>query len=593
LFFQRKFDDMAHAHIRVARIVVETSLLISAVSGLDNGLGRLPQMGYNSWYDLECTSAMNETTLMRTADAMVTKGFVALGYRYLNLDDCYIALINKGRLPNGTLYPDPKAFPSGMKALADYVHSKGMLFGLYTDRGTKTCAGRAAAEGHEVEDAMTYARWGVDYLKEDSCNAKDTEATAFEQYGKMRDGLNATGRKIFFSLCGWHDWYAPPNPALNYTGGKSLGNSWRIGPDDGSWGNAMKNVDANAKLAPYAGAGGFNDPCLLVSANHAGKSAYTLDQSRAQFSLWAVMASPMLISGTVLGMSAGVEAIYTNREVIAISQDSLVKQGVRIVGEDLFLSEEEEEENKGPHLTAAALVLCNASDVTQQWTDTMPMNGYFKNAQGHCLNVNDCNTAAELIVYDSCPVHQCCDNCENMVFAIDAASGHLTSAMSAAKGLCAGSNSSSPLQAGTPLSLVDCNYSRFTTIVLFKGPSSQGLVEVTGSTAGQPPLLCLGVGAPSPPLPPPPSKPRTNVWARELKDGSYALFFINVGSATVDVACDATCFAAIGFQSTDVLTARDVIAHVDLPDITGATGYVAKALAPAGGSATLVVKVKA
>jgi alpha-galactosidase len=173
---------------------------VRPADALDNGLALTPPMGYNSWYDLMCSPYMNETTLERTADAMVAKGLVALGYEYLNLDDCYVT----SRDAQGALQPDPKTFSKGMKSLGDYAHSKNMKFGVYTDRGTKTCGGRPAAEGHEAKDAATYASWGVDYLKEDSCNAPGDHPTAFKQYGAMRDGLNATGRPIVFSLCGWN-----------------------------------------------------------------------------------------------------------------------------------------------------------------------------------------------------------------------------------------------------------------------------------------------------------------------------------------------------------------------------------------------------
>ena len=149
-------------------------------------------------------------------------GFPALGYEYFNLDDCWA----KGRASDGTILADPAVFPSGIESFAAYVHGKGLKFGVYTDRGPKTCGGRPGAGGHVAQDAATFAAWGVDYLKEDSCNAPTDHASAFAEYGQMRDALNQTGRPIVFSLCGWHSWYAPA--------GAALGNSWRVGPDDGS-----------------------------------------------------------------------------------------------------------------------------------------------------------------------------------------------------------------------------------------------------------------------------------------------------------------------------------------------------------------------
>ena len=168
----------------------------------------------------------------------------------------------------------------------------------------------------------------MDYLKEDSCHASTKHHVAFQEYGKMRDALDATGRAFFFSLCGWNDWYAPE--------GKDLGNAWRIGPDDTNWDGVLKNIDINANLSAYAGPGiGWNDPCLLLAEDETGVQRITEAQSRFQFSMWAVMASPLLISGDIRNMSSRNVETYTNRKVIAINQDSLGKQGTRIVGSDL------------------------------------------------------------------------------------------------------------------------------------------------------------------------------------------------------------------------------------------------------------------
>ncbi|CAJ1371411.1 unnamed protein product [Effrenium voratum] len=296
-------------------------LLAVPAATLDNGLARTPQMGYNSWYDLECSEAMNETTLRRVADAMVAKGLVTLGYRYLNLDDCWA----KSRDGSGQLVADQAKFPSGtLKPLADYVHSKGLLFGTYTDRGELTCAGRPGAARHEEIDAQTYAAWGVDYLKEDSCNASTDHETAFAEYGRMRDALNASGRPVLFSLCGWNSWYAPV--------GRQLGNSWRIGPDDTNWPGILQNIDAMSGLERYAGPGGWNDPCLLLSATWSRTLRVTALQTRAQFSMWAVLAAPLLISGSVLDMEDETLATYSNEEIIAVNQDPAGHQGFRVLG---------------------------------------------------------------------------------------------------------------------------------------------------------------------------------------------------------------------------------------------------------------------
>jgi len=290
------------------------------VEGLPNGLALLPQMGYNTWNDFQCV--VNSQNIMDAADAVVRQGLNKVGYTFVNLDDCWA----QGRLPNGTVYPS-STFPNGMKAVADYVHSKGLKFGIYTDRGTKTCAGRPGSEGYEIIDAQTYADWGVDYLKEDSCNAPGDHPTAFKQYGQMRDALNATGRKIFFSLCGWADWYAPV--------GASLGNSWRISGDCVNWPSVMNAININANLPSYAGPGGWNDPDMLIGSSN--QSAFHLlpYQSRTQFSLWAVMTAPLLIGSNIIQLSPWDLATYSNKRVIAVNQDPAAKQGIRVAGGNL------------------------------------------------------------------------------------------------------------------------------------------------------------------------------------------------------------------------------------------------------------------
>jgi len=301
------------------------TILLGLSSGLDNSLGRKPAMGYNSWYDL--MGDLNEENLKATAQAMVDLGLVKLGYEYFNLDDIWA----KGRNVDGTIYADPSKFPSkSLKPLADFVHNLGMKFGTYTDRGVKTCGGRPGSLNHEALDAKIYAEWGVDYVKEDSCNAPKDHEVAFKQYAAMRDGLNATGRPIYFSLCGWETWYAPV--------GQLLGNSWRIGPDDTNWAGVLKNIDINAEISGYSGPGGWNDPCLLLAEDEHVKQRITELQSRAQFSMWAVMASPLLISADVRNMSATNVETYKNTEVIAVNQDPWGRQGIRLAGSPLSSS---------------------------------------------------------------------------------------------------------------------------------------------------------------------------------------------------------------------------------------------------------------
>lgn len=221
-----------------------------------------------------------------------------------------------------------------MKALAAYVHAKKLKFGIYTDRGSQTCMHRAGSRYHEETDAQTYAEWRVDFVKEDSCAAYVDPDKAFAEYGLMRDALNKTGRPIFFALCGWHDWYAPPMPSLNYSGGYSLGNSARINADDNSWVGALSSADVMARLAKYARPGYWNDPDLLLSVDSSGRQRMNELQSRAQFSLWCVLSAPLLISGSIARMSAYTRQTYTNRMAIDINQHGGV-QGERLTSTNL------------------------------------------------------------------------------------------------------------------------------------------------------------------------------------------------------------------------------------------------------------------
>jgi len=286
------------------------------VVGVENGLGAVPPMGYNTWNDFRCDN-ITARNVMRVADAIVDTGLGAVGYSYINIDDCWAVSRNPHTFE---LVPDPIAFPDGMKAVADYVHGKGLRFGIYTDRGPLTCANRTGSAGFEGVDAETFASWGVDFLKEDSCYAdSDHHDVAIADYMRMRDALNATGRPIFFSLCGWHTWYAPV--------GRSLGNSWRISGDVSDWSSVYAAAQLNSELSPFAGPGGWNDPDMLVGSSAGGAIHNTPEQSRTQFSLWSIMASPLLIGSNLLGMSKYDLETYSNTEVIAVNQDALGVQG--------------------------------------------------------------------------------------------------------------------------------------------------------------------------------------------------------------------------------------------------------------------------
>jgi alpha-galactosidase len=283
-------------------------------------LAATPPMGWNSWNKFGCH--VNEALIRSAADQMVASGMRAAGYQYIVIDDCW----QGDRDAHGNIQPDPKLFPSGIKALADYVHSRGLKFGIYTDAGTKTCAGRAGSRGHEFQDAQQYAAWGVDYLKEDWCSTGKQNAES--SYETMHDALVASGRPIVFSLCEW----GTANP---YLWAKGVGgNLWRTtgdiadkfqGKDDYRFG-LMDIVDMNADLYSYAGPGHWNDPDML----QIGNGGMTPVEYRTHFSMWAMMAAPLIAGNDLSAMSEDTKSILMNKEVIAVDQDPLGSAGRRI-----------------------------------------------------------------------------------------------------------------------------------------------------------------------------------------------------------------------------------------------------------------------
>eukprot|EP00008_Paramoeba_atlantica_P008503 CAMPEP_0201487046 /NCGR_PEP_ID=MMETSP0151_2-20130828/11052_1 /ASSEMBLY_ACC=CAM_ASM_000257 /TAXON_ID=200890 /ORGANISM="Paramoeba atlantica, Strain 621/1 / CCAP 1560/9" /LENGTH=369 /DNA_ID=CAMNT_0047871971 /DNA_START=94 /DNA_END=1203 /DNA_ORIENTATION=- len=278
-------------------------------------------MGYNTWNDYQCNVTADD--VKASADALIAQGLNKVGYQFVNLDDCWAV----GRTDQGVIIADPVRFPDGIQDVADYVHSLGLKFGIYTDRGNLTCQKRPGSHGYESIDAQTYAEWGVDYLKEDSCDATQRHQIAFEAYGTMRDALNSTGRPIYFSLCGWFSWYAPV--------GDSLGNSWRISQDCTDWSTILRAIDTNVGLNSYAGPGGWNDPDMLIGSDPVTAFSVTQDQSRAMFSMWSVMSAPLLIGSNIRNLSSWDLETYSNSEVIAVDQDSLGVQGIRLSGVNL------------------------------------------------------------------------------------------------------------------------------------------------------------------------------------------------------------------------------------------------------------------
>lgn len=277
-------------------------------------LALTPPMGFNNWNSTHCRAEFNESMVKGIADLFVEKGLKDAGYQFVNLDDCWA---KPQRNAEGKLEADPARFPNGIKAVADYVHSKGLKLGIYTSAGTKTCdsVGLPGALGHEYSDAQQFADWGVDYLKYDNCNNQGVDAK--ERYTTMRDALAATGRPIVYSICEWGE-----NKPWEWAA--ELGNLWRTTGDiNDSWSSMLSIMKQNLPLSAAAGPGHWNDPDML----EVGNGGMTDTEYRTHFSMWSVMAAPLLIGSDLRKATPETFDILSNREVIAVDQDPLGKQG--------------------------------------------------------------------------------------------------------------------------------------------------------------------------------------------------------------------------------------------------------------------------
>jgi alpha-galactosidase len=353
--------------MRQVRFVLTMCVAIIAVAvmpasgrALDNGLAKTPPMGWNSWNKFGC-KGLNEKVVRETADTMVSSGMKDAGYQFVILDDCW----QTGRDASGNIVADAERFPSGIKALADYVHSKGLKFGIYTDAGTMTCAKRLGSIGHEYQDAKQYANWGVDYLKEDWCNTLPGQNSE-SAYTLMRNALAESGRPIVFSICEW----GSTKPWL-WAG--SIGNLWRATGDiqdcwdcKKDWGGngVTQIIDQMNGLETYAGPGHWNDPDML----EVGNGGMTKEEYRSHFSMWALFSAPLLAGNDISSMTADTKEILLNKEVIAIDQDPLGRQGRRVkkTGEQEIWSKQLQDGSR-------AVVLLNRGSaptkITVSWTD--------------------------------------------------------------------------------------------------------------------------------------------------------------------------------------------------------------------------------
>jgi len=287
---------------------------------LDNGLARTPPMGWNSWNKFGCD--VSEKLIKEMADAVVSSGMKDAGYVYIVIDDCW----QVSRDPAGNIVADVQRFPSGMKALAEYIHSRGLKFGLYSCAGTATCQGRPGSHGYEEIDAKTYAEWSVDYFKYDWCHAGGLKQQ--EAYAAMRDALAKSGREMVFSMCEWgtsQPWLWAEKVAHLWRTTGDIQDCWDCQTPWGGMGWSLI-LDLQSGLEKFAGPGHWNDPDML----EVGNGGMTTAEYQSHFSLWCLLAAPLMAGNDIRNMTPEIKEILTNKEVIALNQDTLGIQASKI-----------------------------------------------------------------------------------------------------------------------------------------------------------------------------------------------------------------------------------------------------------------------
>lgn len=299
-----------------------------AMSQKFDGLALTPPMGWNSWNTFD--THINEKLVKDIADKIATSGLKEAGYEYVVLDDGWMTM---ERDENGDLVPDPEKFPNGIKALADYVHAKGLKFGLYNCAGEKTCAGYPGSRGHEYQDARLYASWGVDFLKYDWCNTG--EINAKEAYTTMRDALYAAKRPVVFSICEWGD-------KQSWKWAEDIGHMWRITGDiincwdcevgHGSWSSSgvwrIIHMRMREKIREVAGPGHWNDYDMMEVGNGMSPA-----EDRTHFAMWCMLNSPLIMGNDLRDMDKETLKTLTNKEVIAVNKDKLGMPAFRFSNE--------------------------------------------------------------------------------------------------------------------------------------------------------------------------------------------------------------------------------------------------------------------
>ena len=467
------------------------TIIFKAGYCVDNGLGITPQMGWNTWNKFQCN--ISEQLIRDSIDALNSSGLIEVGYKYINLDDCW----QSSRDENGKIVPDPIAFKNGIKPLVDYAHSKGLLFGLYSDAGIKTCAERPGSLGYEEKDAQTYAEWGVDYLKYDNCFNNNIKS--IDRYTKMSEALNKTGRPIFYSICQWGEEEVA-------TWAKKYGNSWRTTGDiSDNWNSMLRIIDLNDKWYNYSGPGGWNDPDML----EVGNGGMTWTEYKTHFSLWAISKAPLIIGCDITKMDNKTKEILSNTEVIAINQDKLGIQGRKIKIKNITLPDGYE-----PTLNESELevVDCNGKN-EQKWYigDDLSIKNNNKNL---CMEIPNCVNFDTKVKTKSCHIgdKSYCSESKNQMWVYSPENKTIHSYMDPNKCLDIYNG------IGPSVQTFPCNGTR----------ESQKWEYDTNSHTLKTKGKCLASLV---------SSEVTEVWAGKLENGAYAVLLLNRGSmnATAEI----------------------------------------------------------
>ena len=484
-------------------------VICTVIYCLNNGLGRTPQMGWNSWNKFGCN--IDEQLIIDTIDTLNSSGLVEAGYKYINLDDCWQSY----RDEQGIIHPDNDTFPNGIKYLADYAHEKGLLFGLYSDAGNGTCQKRPGSLGYEEIDAQTYADWGVDYLKYDNCNNQDIPALI--RYPKMSKALNQTGRPIFYSICNWGEEDVA-------TWGKDVGNSWRTTGDiSDDWKTMIDIIDMNNELSEYAGPGGWNDPDML----EVGNGGMTLTEYKTHFGLWAISKAPLIIGCDVTSMSQEIKDILTNPEVIAVNQDPLGIQGKKIKISNIT------DLDSALQQSELIIVDCDEKD-EQKWY--INEDGSIKNNNENlCIDIPFCSNDDVNISTFRCHLgdKSYCSESKNQIW--NYTDKHIVSQMNSTRCIDVYDH------IGPYVQTSECNYESDSQIWEYN--ETNHTLTMNGK--------CLS----SIPIP-----ETTEVWAGILDNGTYAVLLLNRGTVKSIVEIS---WKEIGFNNTQAFV-RDLWEKRDL-----------------------------